>query len=252
MSPDEIGDGDGSSSFAVNFSADKNQANSNWLQGVYYSVVDSYLGARSGLYTTKNLLLVDKKQNRILGFSATSYFGEGEGGGELSGSCKENYLRALNDSLFEFKTTSQLDQPLLNDAQYVNEGPYYHYLQIKDGKLVALKSARIFPTQYIKLDDSYLQGCYVIGTYQNKQTTTETIDHTNPAILQLMKNEIYASYQYKFKNQRWNDVFVNRFGRYDKGNLANVDDSLTVIDKYNISFINSKLNAQKGNTLAAK
>jgi hypothetical protein len=252
LSADEIGDGDGSSSLAVTFSGDKNETNNNWFQGVYYSVVDNYLGGRSGLYTTKNLLLVDKKQNRILGFNAESYFGDGEGGGELSGSCNENYLRAINDSLFEFKTTSLLEQPLLNDHQYVGEGPYYHYLQIKDGKLVALKSVRVFPTQYIKLDDSYLQGCYEISTYQNKETTTETIDHITPAILQLMKNEIYASYQFKFKNDRWNEIFRGRFDRYDKGNLANVDDSLTVIDKYNISFINSKLNAQKDNTLAAK
>jgi hypothetical protein len=252
LSEDSMGDGDGSLSLAIEFNGDKKENDGNWFQSAFYSVVDDYLGGRSGLYATKKVLLVDKKQNRILGFNAESYFGDGEGGGKLSGSCNENYLRALNDSLFEFKTTSILGQALLDTSEYLDEGPHYHYLQIKDGKLVALKSARLFPTQYVKLDDSYLQSCYVLTHYNSDQQQSKTLDHVTPAILQLMKNEIYASYQYKFKNQRWNDVFTNRFDRYDKANLVNVDDSLTTIDKYNISFINSKLNGQKGNTLAAK
>ncbi|MGN8067412.1 WG repeat-containing protein [Mucilaginibacter sp. 22184] len=247
------GDGEGSLSLAITFGGTK-QPGDNWFESAFYSIADDYLGGRSGLYTTKEVLLVDKKQNRILGFNASTYMGDGEGGGALSGPCNENTLRAINDSLFEFKTTSQLYQPLLDTTETLDEGPYYHYLQIKDGKLVPAfqKGDRIFPTQYVKLDDSYLQNCYVLSHYTNNQSTSRTVDHVTPAILQLMKNEIYASYQYKFKNQRWNDVFMNKFNRYEKGNLANVDDSLTVIDKYNISFINSKLNAQKGNTLAAK
>ncbi|MDN5286972.1 MAG: hypothetical protein JWR38_3246 [Mucilaginibacter sp.] len=249
LSEDTMGDGDGSLSLSIKFDGDNKEESNNWFQSAFYSVVDDYLGGRSGLYTTKKVLLVDKKQNRILSFNADSYFGEGEGGGKLSGSCNENYLRALNDSLFEFKTTSVLGQALLDSSEYLDEGPHYHYLQIKAGKLVALKSVRQFPTQYVKLDDSYLQGCYVLTHYNNDQQQSKTLDHITPAILQLMKNEIYASYQYKFKNERWNTVFINRF---DKGTLANVDDSLTTIDKYNISFINNKLNGQKGNTLAAK
>ena len=46
--------------------------------------------------------------------------------------------------------------------------------------------------------------------------------------------------------------FEYRFSSGDTTRNANVDDSLTTIDKYNISFINSKLNGQKANTLAAK
>lgn len=247
------GDGEGSLSLAITFSGTK-QPGDNWFESAFYSIADDYLGGRSGLYTTKEVLLVDKKQNRILGFNASAYMGDGEGGGALSGPCNENSLRALNDSLFEFKTTSQLYQSLLDTTETLDEGPGYYYLQIKDGKLVPVyqRGERIFPTQYVKLDDSYLQNCYVLSNYTNNQSNSRTVDHATPAILQLMKNEIYASYQYKFKNERWNEIFRGRFDRYDKGNLANVDDSLTVIDKYNISFINSKLNAQKGNTLAAK
>jgi hypothetical protein len=245
--------GEGSLSLAVTFDGEK-QPGDNWFASAFYSVVDDYLGGRSGLYTTKKVLLVDKKQNRILSFNADIYKADGEGGGSLSGSCNETSLRAINDSLFEFKTTSQFYQPLFDDDETLDEGPCYYYLQIKDGKLVntAPNDNRIFPTRTVKLDDSYLQSCYVLSRYKNNESTSRTIDHTTPAILQLMKNEIYASYKYKFKNDKWTSVFAYRFDRDDKNTLVNVDDSLTAIDKYNINFINNKLNAQKGNTLAAK
>lgn len=246
------GEGEGSLSMAVSFDGAKKPSD-NWFESAFYSVVDDYLGGRSGLYTTKEMLFVDKKQNRILGFNVNAYMGIEEGGGKLSGLCNENTLRAINDSLFEFKTTSQFYQPLSDTSETLSEGPYYHYLQIKDGKLTALDNKRTFSfTKYVKMDDTYLQGCYVIsnGNYEHPQN--KTIDHLTPEILQYVKNEIYASYNYKFKNQKWKDAFKYRF--FDEGDRKNesVDDSLTVIDKYNISFINSKLNAQKSNTLAAK
>jgi hypothetical protein len=247
---DEDG-GEGSRSIAVAFDGDKND-DANWFQSAYYTIVNDYLGGRGGLYTSKNVLVVDKKHNQILGFKASVDLGEGEGFNSLSGACKESSTRAINDSLFEFKSTSSFYQPLLNEDETLKEGPYYHYLQVKNGKLVDLKSERLFPTQFIKLDDSYLQGCYTITTDPYDSEKQTAMDHVNQTLLQYMKNEIYASYKYKFKNQKWNDVFEYRFSSGDTTRNANVDDSLTTIDKFNISFINSKLNGQKANTLAAK
>ena len=122
-----------------------------------------------------------------------------------------------------------------------------------------MKSKRVFPTQYVKLDDSYLQACYTLGIGTHPNRKTKTVDHLTKEMLQYMKNEIYASYKYRFKNQKWNDVFEYRFsGNGDTTKNANVDDSLTTIDKYNIAFINSKLNGtpilnvKKVNALAAQ
>lgn len=258
LTEDEIGDGTGSLSFSVQFDGDKGNDDKNWFKTAFYSVIDDYLGGRSGLYTSKKLLLVDTKQNRVLGFSADSYFGGGEGGGQLSGSCNENRLKAISDSLFEFKTTSELEQQLLDSTKTITEVPYYHYIQIKNGKLIALKTRRVFPTQLVKLDDTYLQGCYVItkwGPGSNEKPVNTTISYATKDILQCMKNEIYASYKYKFKNKRWDDVFYYRFAVTDDDKKnANVDDSLTTIDKYNINFINQKINGTKitVNTLAVK
>ncbi|WP_184543552.1 YARHG domain-containing protein [Mucilaginibacter sp. FT3.2] len=259
LSEDSMGDGDGSRSLSVKFSSDKKDNGNNWFQSAFYTVVDDYIGGRGGLYTSKNVLLVDNKHNQIVGFSASNFFGLSEGGGSLDGACAENSLKAINDSLFEFKTTSEIDLEMLDSTKMLAGAPYYHYLQLQNGKLVALKSKRLFPTQFVKMDDSYLQNCYVIdnGIYTKSQTSA-SINYATKEILQLMKNEIYASYKYKFKNPRWNAIFDSRFDDYndDKRN-ASVDDSLTVIDKYNIAFINNKLNSptlnvKKVNALASR
>jgi len=258
LSDDEMGDGWGSLSYDIEFNGEKGNKDNNWFKAAFYSVVDNYLGGRSGLYTTKKVLLVDKKQNRILSFSANTYFGDGEGGGGLSGSCNENQLKTINDSLFEFKTTSEFDQQLLDSTKTISEGPYYHYIQVKGGKLVAMKTKRVFPTQFVKLDDSYLQSCYVITKWfpgSNERPVSTTMSYATKDILQCMKNEIYASYKYQFKNPRWNAVFGYRFvGIDDDKRNVNVDDSLTAIDRYNINFLNQKINGTKitGNTLASK
>jgi hypothetical protein len=250
--------GSGSRSIDIAFEGEKKDDSENWFQSAFYSIANDYLGGRGGLYKSKNLLVVDKKHNQIFGFSADTYIGEEEGYGELSGSCKENSVKAINDSLFEFKTTSEIGEALFKADESIDEGPFYRYLQVKGGKFVLLKSERIFPTQFVKMDDSYLQGCYVLGmgVYPNRKT--KTVDHMTKELLQYMKNEIYASYKYRFKTKDWNDAFGYRFNREDTTKNASVDDSLTVIDKYNIAFINSKLNGtpilnvKNGNTLAAQ
>ncbi|HEY2581465.1 MAG TPA: YARHG domain-containing protein [Mucilaginibacter sp.] len=239
---EQEGEGEGSISLDIKFDGSKKEE-SNWFESAFYSVVDDYLGARSGLYETKKLLVVDKKQNRIMAFNYDSYYGGAEGGGALSGMCIENNFHSINDTLFEFKTTSNLDQYLLN-GEHLSEGPYYHYMGIRNGTLVSIPCGRIFAcAKFVKMDDSYLQGCYVIDN--------KSYDHVTPEILSYIKNEIFASYGYKFKNEKWNEVFEHRY-EYHVGNNTTVDDSLTSIEKYNISWINSKLNQQKSNTLAAK
>jgi hypothetical protein len=243
---EEGGDNDGILSLKVQFDGLK-EDETTWFDAAFYSLFNHYLDGRSGLYETtknKNVIIIDRKQNRLLGFNAATYDTyEDEDPVPTRNLCNESAVKAINDTLFEFKTTCQFDQPTLTDT--INESPVYHYLHIKNGKLEALSSQRIFAcTKFTKLDDSYLQGCYVING--------KAVDRLSPAVLQYMKNEIYGSYLYKFKNDAWNQVFQYRFNTEDNKKNASVDDSLTVIDKYNINWLNQKLQGQKSNTLAAE
>jgi hypothetical protein len=80
-------------------------------------------------------------------------------------------------------------------------------------------------------------------------------------MLRYMKNEIFADYAYQFKDKRWISIFENgdnpAYNEHVNNNKpynVSVDDSLTVIDKYNINWINQKLKGTKTpqNTIAAK
>jgi hypothetical protein len=236
------GEGDGSIYYEVKHTRPKEKGD-NWFEYMFNAIMEEYLGARAGLYEGKNVLIADKKTNRLLGFQAQSYYGRAESGGALSGQCDDNSLHQIGENLFEFKTTSYLDQELFDEKMQMQEGPYYHYLQIKNKALVALKGDRIFNcTKFARMDDSYLNTCFVINN--------KSVDHMTPEILRYMKNEIYASYGYGFKNQRWNDLFEYRYKNV--GTNQNVDDSLSVIEKHNIQWINSKLNNAQSNTFASK
>ncbi|HVV56111.1 MAG TPA: YARHG domain-containing protein, partial [Mucilaginibacter sp.] len=112
----------------------------------------------------------------------------------------------------------------------------------------------------MKLDDSYLNGCYLIdtGSTPDLQGKQQIVNRITAEMLRYMKNEIYADYAYKFKDPRWQEVFEDMPSYYDnksgnpKANVS-VDDSLTDIDKYNIEWINRKLKSLKlGTTLAEK
>jgi len=236
-------EGEASASLSIDFKGTKS-TDKNWLESAFYSLYDDYVGGRGGLYETRTVVLADKNKNRLMGFSAGAYEGEEEEEGLTSDLCNENEVTALGDSLYEFKTTTEFDQPLLVGEMTI--APNYYYLKVKNGKLEALKSDRVFGcTQFVKLNDNYLKGCYVIDN--------KAVDRVTPEVLRYMKNEIYASYGYQFKNKKWVDAFTMRFNKYysDDGKTnVSVDDSLTVIDKYNINWIDQKLKQQAG-TLAA-
>jgi hypothetical protein len=246
---------EGSSYYDITFNG--HVKGDNWFESVFHSIVDDYIGGRGGLYETKNVLLVDKKKNRVLAYATGTTPPESDEDGTLSEACNNDYLRSVNDSLFEYRTTYMPRQALYNDMTLA-EAPNYCYLHIKNGKLEALPNKRVFGfTKYVKMNDSYLEGCYQLyigNDYQN----LKTIGHVTTEMLRYMKNEIYASYRYQFKDERWQDVFSDMVSAYDHGKQippnANVDDSLTVIDKYNINFINQKLNGVKSppKVLAAK
>ena len=243
--------------------ADKENTDQNLFQAAFYSIRDYFLGGRSEFYDRNNLVIIDKKSDRILTADiGTDYTPAGDG--PLEGPCNINSIKQINDTLFEVKSGANLDVELYDSTKDITRGLYYHYLAVRGDKLVELPNIRNFGfTKYVKMDDSYLEGCYNmlvgLGAYDERKSVA--MDHLTPEVLRYMKNEIYADYRYQFKDKRWQDVF-NEMDSYNdrsgsdkpRPNNTNVDDSLTVIDKYNIDWINKKLNALKAkpNTLATR
>jgi hypothetical protein len=236
----------------------------NWLEASFYSIRDYFLGGRGEFYDKKNVVIIDKKNNRVLTQDIGIDYTPGDGGAVLKGLCDVNNIKVINDSLYEVKAGAVLWVELYDSTKTIEGGPYYHYLAVKNNKLVELPDNRNFGfTKYIKMDDSYLNNCYnlLIGSGNEKQMQKKTINQITPEMLRYMKNEIFADYAYQFKDKRWQYLFedginpvYNEHKSNNKPNNASVDDSLTVIDKYNINWINQKLKGTKApqNTIAAK
>jgi hypothetical protein len=147
---------------------------------------------------------------------------------------------------------------MYHPAKELVGGTYYHYLVMRNGKLDELPNERHFGfTKYVKMDDSYLNGCYELSMGRIGAERHVKINRITPDMLLYMKNEIYADYGYRFNDKRWQEVFedmpayYNEAGKPIPGKIS-VDDSLTDIDKYNINWINQKLDGGKTTILAAK
>jgi YARHG domain len=176
----------------------------------------------------------------------------------LEGVCDVNSIKKINDSLFEVKAGAGLYAELYDSTKTIVGGTYYHYLTIKNNKMSEMRNNRTFAfTKYVKMDDSYLNGCYnlLIGSVRYDQGAKKTIDHITPEMLRYIKNEIYADYGYAFKDKRWKTVFMDMQSYYKSGEQdwpgnTTVEDSLTEIDKYNINWINQKLKESKTNSSA--
>ncbi|MFC0516707.1 WG repeat-containing protein [Mucilaginibacter angelicae] len=230
----------------------------NWIQSAYYSIRDYFIGGRISFYDSNNMVLIDNKNNKLYGYNIRTNINTEEGGGEFSGRCNEFSINPISDSLLEVKATSVANIELYNNT-YLNELPVFHLLKIQNGKVEeSMNTKRIFAfTKFLKMDNHFIEGCYVCYK-RNDANWTYTMTSSgaiSPEVLRYMKNEIYADYNYKFKDKRWTDIFTQQFySRYKPVN-ASVQDSLTEIDKYNIQWIDQKLKslpAIKPNVLAAK
>ncbi|MES2808512.1 MAG: WG repeat-containing protein, partial [Bacteroidota bacterium] len=231
----------------------------NWFQSAFYNIRDYFLGGRAEFYDKKSLVVINKNTSQIFTADIETAYDEG-GGAEANLPCDVNAIKALTDSLFEVKAAASVYVDLYDTTRFLAAGTYYHYLKINNSKLVELPNRRTFGfTKYVKMDDSYLEGCYKLMVNRASPYPEEKIvKHISPELLRYMKNEIYADYRYQFKDKRWKNVFAYLTGDYENSYgekvhiNANVDDSLTVIDKFNINFIDQKLKALKPVSLAAK
>ena len=224
-----------------------------WFASAFYSVIDHFIDGRAGFYDHTEfhaVLVADEKQNRLLSYQTTvDYRLPGDGVPPPNNPpylrCGENRVRAINDSLFEYKTSVYTSQQLPGSKLEMENAPSYQYLHIRKGDLVAEHGEGVFAcTHFVKMDDSYLEGCFFISG--------KNYDRAPPAVITFIKNEIYASHRYRFKDERWNKVFWGWFGRSDDNLKTSVDDLLTPIEKYNLKWLDSKLQAAKGDVLASR
>lgn len=142
----------------------------------------------------------------------------------------------INDSTFSVK---------LIVIHHSDSIPVYRNMMVrnlyevsKEGKMTQLDAPRFFDeTKFVKMDDSWFMGCYFEKNKESKDYSTSLLqtNHLNIEALDIMRNEIFAEYGYRFKSKKWQEYF----GKKDwyKPRFDNVDDMLSPIEKHNIDLI---------------
>lgn len=217
-----------SSSVEVKYS--QNTETTSWLEAAISSIRDNYIGGRSDFYENKHVMMIDRRSNKVYGFS----FPDDQFSANLR--CNTFSMKAVSDTLIEIKTSAYTEVEI--GKKFIDEMPSFHYVSINDGKSTQLNSKRLFSfTEYVKLDNSYLSGCYVFDG--------KPISKLNKDMLTYMKMEIYANYNYVFPEAEWIETFKNQFAGYEPLR-TDVDSYLTETDRYNISFLDKKIREISG------
>jgi hypothetical protein len=200
------------------------------LIAFFISVYESGIDGRGYQTEAKQLIVHNKETNFInsiqLGtISKYDYF------------CRDANYRFVNDTILEVKSNRQKWR---NDEQrYGFETKFTYHQILVNGSIIELLSNRYYDfTKFILIDESNLKGCFA-ERMQNVSDLDEynmwLTDHLSLEDLEMMRNEIFAEYGYKFKTEKWQEYFSQQpwyNPRYD-----DVNDRLTEIDKANVKFI---------------
>lgn len=142
-------------------------------------------------------------------------------------------IEFVQNNLIQFRT--EVDK---KGGYYDVETAYQYYQIDSTGSIAYLDLPRHFDlTHFVRLTDAYFQGFY--GNYLSAE------EHTYPTLrgqkhlsihdLDVMRNEIYAEYGYRFKGEEWREYFA-QFDWYQP-KYDNVDERLTELEKENIQTI---------------
>lgn len=200
----------------------------------FVSFYEEGIDAR-GYATEKTKLVVVNQADNSLNYKPLVEWGES---GEV---CNQHLIKFVHNDLIEVITSKK---------KHYDYEPHYQYFKVAlDGTISELISNRRFPyTEFIQIDTSYFTGCFAQSIpksdpehdrYNFYLSAHLTIDD-----LDMMRNEIFASYGYKFKTKKWQQHFAQKSWytpKYDQ-----VDDQLSDLEKENIEVILKRKNEMEG------
>src|SRR5262249_49792530 len=126
--------------------------------------------------------------------------------------------------------------------------PTYSYFQIgPDGTVTQLEPHRLFPeTEFVKLDSTYLTGDFRV--YDPDIQDNRTAHFLSIKTVTLMRDEILASYAYRFPDEERIKLFQDLKGARYSPTFESIDEfaeGMTAIDKHNLAFLNKIIDLMK-------
>jgi len=195
------------------------------------SFYEKGIGGREYYNESKKLLVYDVPNNRGTSVEVQKYFNH-------SSPCSQRSTRFVNDSILEVKVVIESYQNV-NMLDYDFETQFEYYQIHNDGSVTPLKSNRHFDfTKFIVIDENQFRGCFakfMEDSESDEKHNIWTYQHLSIEDLDIMRNEIFAEYGYRFKSEKWQEYFGQKTWYEPK--YDDVNDQLTEIDKANIKTI---------------
>lgn len=189
------------------------------LSALIATVTSRYLDGREEFYTENRLVFINDRHD-TLAVSGIS-------------TDKEMEISRVDSSLIQIKSYSQWwGEPYPEDN---GDLPDYTYFRIDGNTITPLTSTRVFkPSQFVKLDSTYLAGKFVEYDENNDRLETTFLSE---ATIKYFRNEILAEYGYRFTSPE--DVEKFNTPRYQPrfDNIDEFRDQMTDVDKHNIAFL---------------
>ncbi len=198
---------------------------------------DETIGSTIGLFKSEEYFLATiTTDNKILNSKRIHLAYEGNKGG-MYGLYYNTVL--LNENIIQVRY--QRDNP---EYKIYSSMTDYKFFKIDEkGIINELSSQRKFSfTKYKIIDSTYFEGKYEshLGNSEIKneawwEAYYEITHHLSINDLDVMRNEIFADYGYKFKSKKW-QVYFRKYPNYSP-KYDNVDHLLNENDKENIKYI---------------
>lgn len=200
------------------------------LSALITTIKERYLDGREEFYRHDKITFVAPSMDTL----AVSLIG---GAGDVS-------FRKL-DSLLEVRHYSD-DEGYFEESYTPDIVPGYFYFRMGENlSLAPLKSTRMFPqTEFVYLDSSYFIGKFrhfVIREENGEQIYGyDEIDFLSQETIAFMRDEILASYGFKFADEERNGWFF-QYRELPEKEIDEIYDLLTDIDRHNLQFLESLL-----------
>ncbi|NMM47323.1 YARHG domain-containing protein [Marinigracilibium pacificum] len=198
---------------------------------------ESGIDAR-GYSINQSKLLIQNTDNNIF----NSIILSNEDG--LNAQCNDYDFKLVTDTLLQVKSNTRAGSTIFNDTNY------RFYSIDETGEITLLESSRKYDfTKFVEINDSYFTGCFYSVSQFSKPdeyggSTYIKTKHLSINDLDLMRNEIFAEYGYKFKTSFWKEYFKEQSWYVPLHD--NVDSLLTDLDRKNIELILLKRNEMNG------
>jgi hypothetical protein len=187
---------------------------------------ERYLGGREEFYGESKVAFLNEHQDLI---AVTNIPTD-----------QEIEITAIDNALIQIKANSTgqwFDAP-----GEESEIPVYSYFKINsEYSLTELKSNRRYVfTEFVKIDSSYLSGAFKKYTGYNEETdvaTYDEFDFLTKETIEDIRNEILASYGYRFADERIAKRFDSDWYKPRYDDIAEFEGQMTDIDKHNLDFL---------------